>query len=120
MFSLKDVPKTKFIVTNIQGIQASTSLPKISSAIQVSQQNTDVSELIRGTEICLEALTSDSTLTQQNVDLGLIYSVGYRINYTDNRSKVSATTFLNDSGGKVTTGYVGNQSIKSLTPKLIL
>jgi hypothetical protein len=65
-------------------------------------------------------LTADSTAREQNVDLGLIYSLGYKMNYAQNRAQLPKATFLNDNGGKVTKGYVGNNSIRPKTSNLIL
>jgi hypothetical protein len=119
MFSLKDLQKTQYI-PSIKPIQATLVLPKISSASQPAHENIDVSEITSNTEHLLESLTADSTAREQNVDLGLIYSVGYGINYAKNRSQLPNATFLNDNGGKVTKGYVGDNSIKPMTANLIL
>lgn len=120
MFSLKDLQKTKFVAFNIKPVQASLSSPKIANANQPSKQNTDLSELVSKTENLFNSLTADSTAREQNVDLGLIYSVGYGLNYAQNRAQLPNATFLNDNGGKVTKGYVGDNSIRPKTSKLIL
>lgn len=119
MFSLKDIPKTKFVVS-VKPVQATTILPQISTAKQPSKQNIDISEIVSKTENLLKSLTADSTFREQNVDLGLIYSVGYKLEYAQNRAQLPNATFLNDNGGKVTKGYVGNNSIRPKTSNLIL
>jgi hypothetical protein len=120
MFSLKDLQKTKFVAFNIKPAQASLSSPKISNAIQPYKQNTDLSEIVNKTENLFKSLTADSTAREQNVDLGLIYSVGYRLKYAQNRAQLPNATFLNDNGGKVTKGYVGDNTIRPKSSNIIL
>lgn len=120
MFSIKDLQKTKFVAFNIKPVQASLSSPKIPNANQPFKQNTDVSEIVNKTENLFKSLTADSTAREQNVDLGLIYSIGYRLNYAENRAQLPNATFLNDNGGKVTKGYVGDSSIRPKTSNIIL
>lgn len=123
MFSLKDLKSTKHVVFNIKpvkGTDVGGTFPTIQVASKTSRENIDVSTIVDEKKNLLESLTADSTLREQNTDLGLIYSVGYGINYAQNRAQLPRATFLNTNGGKVTKGYVGDNSIKPITANLIL
>ena len=116
MFSLKDLKRTQYVVFNIQAVDGTLgNIPVISSSSEKPRKNVDTSEIISKTENLLEALTADTLQDgEQNLSLGEIYSVGYRLSYAQNRANLPNARITNENGGIVTKGYVGNKAIKPL------
>jgi hypothetical protein len=105
---------TRYIV-QVQEVVASES-PRnlaISSSATAPRENVDTSELIQQTEYLLDSLTADTLQDgDQQLDLGEVYSVGYGLNYAQNRANLTNAKIINLNGGIVTKGFVGDNTIE--------
>ncbi len=114
MFSLKMLNTRRYIV-QVQEVVASES-PRnlaISSSATAPRENVDTSELIQQTEYLLDSLTADTLQDgDQQLDLGEVYSVGYGLNYAQNRANLPNAKIINLNGGIVTKGFVGDNTIE--------
>jgi len=111
MFSLSDLARKKYIVFNIESIPETSEIPSIVSNAP-PRENVDVSTLTFNKEILFQSLTADTLQTSdQELNLGEVYSVGYGLNFAQNRANIPRVQFTNDNGGLVTRGYVGNNAI---------
>jgi len=122
MFSLSQLARKKYVVFNIESIPETTSVPSISS-YAAPKENVDVSTLTFNKEILFQSLTADDLQQgEQNLNLNEVYSVGYGLNFAQNRANIPRVQFTNENGGIVTKGYVGNNAIPlpGLTGTLIL
>jgi hypothetical protein len=111
MFSLSDLARKKYVVFNIESIPETTDVPSIASNAP-PKENVDVSTLTFNKEILFQSLSADSLLDgDQELNLGDVYSVGYGLNFAQNRANIPRVQFTNENGGIVTRGYVGNNAI---------
>lgn len=116
MFSLKMLNTKRYIVDvkEVVGSQAPENLV-ISPSSEPPRENKDNSEVIQEIEYLLDSLTADTLQDgDQQLDTGEIYSVGYGLNYAQNRANLPNAKFINLNGGIVTKGYVGDNSIQSI------
>jgi hypothetical protein len=112
MFSLQDIQRSRYVVFDIKPvIETTNKIPIINSNSEV-RQNIDISQVVFNKDILLQSLTADSLLeSDQNLSLGEVYSVGYGLNFAQNRAVIPKVQDINDNGGIVTRGYVGNNAI---------
>jgi len=112
MFSLKDIQRSRYVVFDIKPVFETTNqIPTINSNSEV-RQNIDISQVVFNKDNLLQSLTADSLLeSDQNLSLGEVYSVGYGLNFAQNRAVIPKVQDINDNGGIVTRGYVGNNAI---------
>jgi len=120
MFSLKNLASSQYIV-QVQPISATTAtLASIDSHIAIPLESRPTSRIVEVKRNFSNANTAIDSLNLSNeVDLGFVYSDGYRMTYVDNRAGLTANVFINQNGARYTTGYVGDKSVPNLPPQNI-
>jgi hypothetical protein len=121
MFSLRNLASSQYFV-QVQPVSATTgTISSIDSHIAIPLENRPTSRLIAVQRNFSNANTAADSLNLSNqVDLGVIYSDGYRMSYVDNRAGLTANIFTNQNGARYTTGYVGDKSVPNNPPQNII